>query len=1086
MEGPEAESTERSGALGKQDSGGGGGGTSGLASGSHGRGAAAGRLLAHAAQAFNAGRLLVKMTVDLGGGKSGTLVIHENDDAGDVARAFCSTHGLSEVKVVPKLQRVIEAEKTKATERMAAAVATAWANKARGSLAHGSDPSALESPGAQGKPATQPAVAEAATPATQSVSAGGSGGSGVGGSSSSATGSPGADRTAPAAMQSPGDHARRAPIRSPVTVPPSAAATATPEAAQPPPPPARHSDEGRPPSPAAPQDSGCPDEGTPRAGGAAQDDGAFGSPPSESERADEASAVGARSRTGSRGTSEIEKAANYERLRSKHAPTRHRTAPSGKKGWRPSTHNTDSQVPSSAAPSRPRRARKRVARKPRGKKTIRDPNATDETVFERLYKSGKQWHQTKKEVAASLEPPPPDYRDDAPATKPGAVRSRKGVSAGERLFYEGVSNAKRKAEYLAAERAKSEQDENWECPRCAHENAGADGYCRNMLKSGEIVVRDDGGVVERRCGMRKPAPFEPTISEFARNLDRVGGAVARKTRSSGDETRRRLLKREFQEAELSECVFRPTINPRSKQIANRQRRESAAASVGDDDKESASGTHHDVAESLYADARRRRMQQHEEPEDFPFHPDIGPEKLRRRAEPTREAFFERLANEGKTKEEELQRKRKELAEIDPDTGRRLFHPETGRSPTFQRNSARLPIGEFLFASRHESDDIRKKLEEEQAEAYAAQANARHVARGSKRRLALLRRRQFAALFAVLQRSAGQEVREVGRKPSDLRDEVLGQLNVHAAKTDALRDARLVRAVGAALEFLKARHGGASSSTSVLVSCTEFEAALAPRLGGVPTSDLLGTVTEAAVDLVAATNPKGAARGESSDDAEATFAPKIDERSKLLANGSRGAGQPVYERLTERGQQYEKRRQELASQVQRREVEECTFRPRILRRGKHTHVAPARYPFGDTHVIDRADRAEPGDSGSSHSSGRSAAALHSTAAAAVPAMPSTSAVSLGHLQRTGSGARQTIRGKGRARSRRSLAKENPDGHGEADELVVGSTAAEEWVPPHEDYEVGAEGADEVDASLSMSDLEHRVDAVLKRAVGHAAE
>lgn len=35
--------------------------------------------------------------------------------------------------------------------------------------------------------------------------------------------------------------------------------------------------------------------------------------------------------------------------------------------------------------------------------------------------------------------------------------------------------------------------------------------------------------------------------------------------------------------------------------------------------------------------------------------------------------------------------------IDPNTGKRLFHPETGRAPRFSRNTSQQPVSEYLYS-----------------------------------------------------------------------------------------------------------------------------------------------------------------------------------------------------------------------------------------------------------------------------------------------------------------------------------------------------------------------------------------------------
>lgn len=35
--------------------------------------------------------------------------------------------------------------------------------------------------------------------------------------------------------------------------------------------------------------------------------------------------------------------------------------------------------------------------------------------------------------------------------------------------------------------------------------------------------------------------------------------------------------------------------------------------------------------------------------------------------------------------------------VDPNTGKRLFHPETGRAPRFSRNTSQQPVSEYLYS-----------------------------------------------------------------------------------------------------------------------------------------------------------------------------------------------------------------------------------------------------------------------------------------------------------------------------------------------------------------------------------------------------
>lgn len=42
------------------------------------------------------------------------------------------------------------------------------------------------------------------------------------------------------------------------------------------------------------------------------------------------------------------------------------------------------------------------------------------------------------------------------------------------------------------------------------------------------------------------------------------------------------------------------------------------------------------------------------------------------------------------------------------TGQKFFQPKIGRGPSFNRNEGKLPIGEFLHASRNEFLEIKRQ------------------------------------------------------------------------------------------------------------------------------------------------------------------------------------------------------------------------------------------------------------------------------------------------------------------------------------------------------------------------------------------
>eukprot|EP00882_Tetradesmus_deserticola_P010443 GHRQ01011028.1.p1 GENE.GHRQ01011028.1~~GHRQ01011028.1.p1 ORF type:complete len:155 (+),score=61.03 GHRQ01011028.1:637-1101(+) len=54
------------------------------------------------------------------------------------------------------------------------------------------------------------------------------------------------------------------------------------------------------------------------------------------------------------------------------------------------------------------------------------------------------------------------------------------------------------------------------------------------------------------------------------------------------------------------------------------------------------------------------------------------------------------------------------AAVDPTTGKKLFHPETGRAPNFARGNAKAGgVGEYLYNLKQQQDDKARAVKEEQ-------------------------------------------------------------------------------------------------------------------------------------------------------------------------------------------------------------------------------------------------------------------------------------------------------------------------------------------------------------------------------------
>ena len=117
--------------------------------------------------------------------------------------------------------------------------------------------------------------------------------------------------------------------------------------------------------------------------------------------------------------------------------------------------------------------------------------------------------------------------------------------------------------------------------------------------------------------------------------------------------------------------------------------------------------------------------------------------------PERSDVFERLHKSRAEREAKLAAMRDFESTIDLKTGQRLFAPATGRAPINERNPSSAPVGEYLFGTRHERNDIRDSLRRKQAELLRNMRSAPRMSKGSQRLHARVQRRRHWQLFGLL-------------------------------------------------------------------------------------------------------------------------------------------------------------------------------------------------------------------------------------------------------------------------------------------------------------------------------------------------
>lgn len=82
------------------------------------------------------------------------------------------------------------------------------------------------------------------------------------------------------------------------------------------------------------------------------------------------------------------------------------------------------------------------------------------------------------------------------------------------------------------------------------------------------------------------------------------------------------------------------------------------------------------------------------------------------------------------------------ADIDPVTGKRLFHPETGRAPTGVRRAGDTPVGEYLYNLKQQQDEkARAALDEKERKQRETAARAKQ-SKGSRELVKTLQNKRF--------------------------------------------------------------------------------------------------------------------------------------------------------------------------------------------------------------------------------------------------------------------------------------------------------------------------------------------------------
>ena len=305
-----------------------------------------------------------------------------------------------------------------------------------------------------------------------------------------------------------------------------------------------------------------------------------------------------------------------------------------------------------------------------------------------------------------------------------AHRTADGYSSyGERLYKEGIEDARRKEEKLQ--------------------------YLKCQQEEAEMAE----------------ATFKPAISKLAQSMkarsQAVPGAEEAWTRlyhtNAGIEAKKKAredaIRRETEEQEMEECSFRPQLSRMSEKIIQQKRGVSQGSLAAYD------RLHYQGAQQkANFEVKKRDLSL---PPDATFKPEINKLSIKKAERFNRSGpadVVDRLLIRGQVYNEKLEQARSEMEDVfshtDPTTGQRLYHPKVlGRAPKHTReNVDSSNVGDHLYKEALESAKRVQEYARETQQRIEKEASKAYVNATSKRMMDRLKLDRIKAVYAYLGRT----------------------------------------------------------------------------------------------------------------------------------------------------------------------------------------------------------------------------------------------------------------------------------------------------------------------------------------------
>eukprot|EP00948_MAST-09A_sp_MAST-9A-sp1_P004271 g4271.t1 len=282
--------------------------------------------------------------------------------------------------------------------------------------------------------------------------------------------------------------------------------------------------------------------------------------------------------------------------------------------------------------------------------------------------------------------------------------------------------------------------------------------------------------------------FHPKISDYAHSIRHIQENKIREKNRRRSEQRMESIQRENERKQVAECTFQPKINEKSQRIvADRRRnrdsrkneRERAKQlpygpdslmrklNLADDEYETkvnGDGKGETIAQKSETESMKRSMDLYEDSvrrrtrekiyrdvieQAYTYSPNIGSETYRPRKEKSREEFFERMYLAGIERKKRIAEDRRLAERVDLTTGQELFKPKINRAPNYTRFRNGMSICDYLYATRHQSKDIKDRLRKLRNADQQKGLMKKHITKKSDELVQKMWHRKFGEMFELL-------------------------------------------------------------------------------------------------------------------------------------------------------------------------------------------------------------------------------------------------------------------------------------------------------------------------------------------------